>query len=326
MLSRVAESVFWMARYIERAENVARFIDVNHNLTLDLGGVVGEQWAPLVYTTGDWADFQERYAGPTRENILQFLTFDRDNPNSIAACLQHARENARAVREIISSAMWEEINKFYLWINEASRTGEALDRPYDFYNQVKRASHLLVGITEATMSHGEAWQFALLGRMLERADKTSRIVDVKYYILLPTVRLVSSPLDVVQWSALLKSAGALEMYRQAHGRITPAKVADFLLLDCEFPRSMRFCLVTAEQALREITGNHGGMFRGRSEQRLGRLRSDLVYATIGDIIDRGMHEFIDEFQDHLNQVGDAIRDDFFTLGAAPTPALAEARQ
>jgi uncharacterized alpha-E superfamily protein len=318
MLSRVAECVFWMARYVERAENVARFIDVNQNLSLDLGASVGEQWAPLVYTAGDWAAFQERKQPATRENVLHFLMFDRNNSNSIWSCLHRARENARAVREVISSAMWEEINKFYLLVREAAGDEDLLAQPYDFYAQVKRASHLHVGITEATMSHGEAWHFARLGRLLERADKTSRLVDVKYFILLPTVRLVSSPLDVVQWSALLKSASALEMYRRAHGRITPTKVADFLVLDCQFPRSMRFCLMQAEQSLREITGNTGGGFRGKAEQRLGRLRADLVYATIEDIIDRGMHEFIDEFQTRLNQVGAAIHENFFAARATPT--------
>src|SRR2546421_872457 len=155
MLSRVADSVFWMARYVERAENVARFIDVNHNLTLDLGEEIGDQWAPLVYTTGDDAPFFRRYGEATRDKVLHFLTFDTENSNSILSCLSHARENARTAREIISSDMWEELNRFYLLVRDAVRDGGTSD--YDFFAQIKRASHLLIGTTDATMSHGEAW-------------------------------------------------------------------------------------------------------------------------------------------------------------------------
>ncbi|MBL9123127.1 MAG: alpha-E domain-containing protein, partial [Planctomycetaceae bacterium] len=176
MLSRVADSIFWMSRYLERAENVARFIDVNLNLTLDLGDSLGEQWEPLVATTGDHADFRERYGSATQQNVLSFLTFDSKNPNSILSCLRGARDNARTVRENISSAMWEEVNKFYLTVRGAAAGGGMLDSPYDFYNQIRLSSNLLVGIMDSTMSRGEGWHFARMGRLLERADKTSRIL------------------------------------------------------------------------------------------------------------------------------------------------------
>src|SRR5437868_1556190 len=219
MLSRVADSVFWMARYIERAENVARFIDVNHNLSLELGDELGDQWAPLVYTTGDHEGFFKRYKEATRANVQRFLAFDKENPNSILSCVSSARENARTAREIISSDMWEELNRFYLMVREAVREGGKSD--HDFFAQIKRSSHLLIGTTDSTMSHGEAWHFARMGRLLERAEKTSRIVDVKYFILLPKASDVGTTLDVTQWSALLRSTSALEMYRRSHGRIAP---------------------------------------------------------------------------------------------------------
>src|SRR5436190_10621221 len=258
MLSRVADSVLWMARYVERAENVARFIDVNHNLMLDLGEELGDQWAPLIYTTGDHEAFFRRYTDATRENVLNFLAFDKENPNSILSCVCSARENARTAREIISSDMWEELNRFYLLVREAVKLGGKSD--YEFFAQVKRASHLLIGTTDATMSHGEAWHFARLGRLLERADKTSSIVDVKYFILLPQTADVGTSLDVVQWSALLRSASALEMYRRTHGRIAPQKVIDFLLLDRAFPRSVRYCVGFVVVSLFAITGTPEGMF------------------------------------------------------------------
>lgn len=316
MLSRVADSIFWMSRYIERAENVARFIDVNMHLAMDVGteGVrPADQWAPLVVTTGDDERFTELYGEPDQQKAIEFLTFDERNPNSILSCLSMARENARTVREMISSSMWEELNKFYLTVRAAKNTGVLVDSPFDFFKEVKLASHLLEGITVATMSHGEAWHFARMGRLLERADKTSRILDVKYYVLLPAPSDIGTPLDTVQWSALLESASALEMYRKRFGRIAPADVADFLILDREFPRAIHFCLIKAEESLLAITGGERGRFRTQAEKHLGRLRSELDYTQIAEIIEEGLHEFIDKFQGQLNKAGEAIYDTFFAL-------------
>lgn len=316
MLSRVADSIFWMSRYIERAENVARFIDVNMHLALDLGteGMSpAEQWAPLVTTTGDYERFTELYGQPDQAKTIEFLTFDERNPNSILSCLRFARENARCVREMISSAMWEELNKFFLMVRSAKGSVNLIDSAYDFFGEVKLSSHLLEGITVATMSHGEAWHFARMGRLLERADKTSRILDVKYYVLLPTLAEVGTPLDTVQWSALLESASALEMYRKRFGRILPVNVADFLILDREFPRAIHFCLIKAEESLLSITGGERGRFHTLAEKRLGRLRSELDYTQIGEIIEKGLHEFIDAFQVQVNQAGEAIHETFFAL-------------
>src|ERR1700761_315680 len=187
MLSRVAESVYWMSRYVERAENVARFIDVNFHLILDDPTASDQQWLPLVNTSGDHEDYFKRYGAPTQRNVMRFLACDPDNPNSIVSCLRAARENARTVREIISSEMWLYLNKFYLTINTATASDTCLDSPQELLSEIKMSSHLFSGLTDATMRHGEAWHFCQLGRMLERADKTSRILDVKYYILLRTV-------------------------------------------------------------------------------------------------------------------------------------------
>jgi uncharacterized alpha-E superfamily protein len=212
--------------------------------------------------------------------------------------------------------MWEELNKFYLTVRSAADGRRVLEPGFELFEEIKLASHLLYGITDATMSHGEAWHFGRLARLVERADKTSRMLDVKYFLLLPAVTEVGTPLDTIQWSALLKSASALEMYRKRHGRITPTQVADFLMLDREFPRSMHFSLLKAEESLLAITGSPGGTFRSKAEQRLGRLRSELDYAHIDEIIAGGLHEFIDRFQIKLNQVGDAISETFFAQPAA----------
>ncbi|MBX3425552.1 MAG: alpha-E domain-containing protein [Pirellulales bacterium] len=314
MLSRVADSLYWMNRYVERAENVARFLDVNYNLTLGEGGGLGHQWSPLVNTTGDHERFIELYGESNRANVVQFLAFDDRNPNSIISCITSARENARSVRETITTDMWEQVNKFYLLVRAAARAHKSGDNANAFCLAVKLASHTLVGITYTTMSHGEAWHFLRMGRLIERADKTSRIVDVQYYLLLPTLDDVGGSLDVVRWSALLRSTSALTMYRRVHGQIRPERVAEFLILDRDFPRAMRFCVLGAQNSLQHITGTAAGTFRRRSEQLLGRFRAVLDYTSIADVIQRGMHEYIDDFQTKLNEIDDAIQTDFFKQG------------
>jgi len=313
MLSRVASSIYWLNRYIERAENYARFIEVNLNLSLDLPRGTAEQWEPLVATTGDHENFTVRYGKATKKSVIQFLSSDAENPNSILSCLVAARENARSVREIISTDMWEQVNRFHLMVREAVSRGLASQSLHTFLTEVKSASHLFLGITDATMSHGEGWHFARLGRLLERADKTSRILDVKYFILLPTVAEVGTPFDIIQWSALLKSASALEMYCKQHGRISPNPVAEFLILNPNFPRAIRYCLIKAEDSLHAIAGSESDRHNNLAEQRLGRLRSEMDYIDMAEILSGGLHEFFDGFQLKLNRTDDAIYETFFAL-------------
>jgi len=312
MLSRVAESIYWLGRYIERAENVARFIDVNLALMLDQPG--DEQWEPLVTTTGDLATFRERNPGASRESVIHFLAFDPDYPNSILSCLRAARENARSVRPSISSEMWLQVNTFYLMMRDAAAARSPHDR-HEVMAEVKKASYLFFGITDATLSRDEGWHFGRMGRFLERADKTSRILDVKYYLLLPSPADVGTPLDELQWAALLRSTSALGMYRRRHHRITPERVVEFLLMDRTFPRSVHHCLLTAEESLHAITGSSPGTFGNPAEQRLGQLRAEFAFLPIEDVIRSGLHEFVDAFQVRLNLAGDAIREAFF-----PDPA------
>jgi uncharacterized alpha-E superfamily protein len=312
MLSRVANCIFWLNRYIERAESVARFIDVNLNMTLDLGEDVQGQWEPLVFTTGDQELFAKLYGLASEQNVIDFLTFDERNPNSILSCVKFARENARTVRETISTPMWEEVNKFYLAVREAKATSQTWASSYDFFNHVKLFSQEFAGITDATMTHDEAWHFSRLGRLLERGDKTSRILDVKYYLLLPSAQDVGTPLDIIEWGALLKSASALEMYRQRHGRITPAEVAQFLVLDREFPRAMHFCVIKGQQSLRAILGDQPSAGAASPPMQLiEQLRQELHESRIETIIAQGLHEFIDNFQTRVNDIGEAITQAFF---------------
>lgn len=310
MLSRVADSIYWVSRYIERSENVARFVDVNQTITL--GGAA--QWSPLIYASGDEEMFALLYGDTTPENVLRFLLFDKRNGNSVYSCLIKARENARTIRDILSVSLWEAINRFYLRVRESTRDADRyLKNPADFLARVKRGSYEVMGVMEATTSHGDAWDFAWIGRLLERADKTSRILDVKYYVLLPNVAAVGSALDIVQWSALLESTSALHMYRKQYGRIDPQSVAEFLVLDPQFPRSIHFCVAQAEKIFHNISGANDTPARERIVQEFAALRSRLESTSIRQILDYGLHEFIDNCQQGLNEIGTAMHHAFFVI-------------
>ncbi len=319
MLSRTADSIWWMSRYLERAENVARFVDVTQAIAL--GAAAGDaQWAPLVYASGDEKLFLDLYREFTQANVLGFLLFDEANPNSIHSCLRAARENARGIRDSLSTPLWEAVNRFYLRVREVMpERGRIIENPYRFLERVKRSSHQTIGVTHATMSHGEAWHFAEFGRLLERADKTSRILDVKYFILSALPVVLGSPGDTVQWSALLESTSALHMYRKRFGRIEPLKVAEFLLLDEQFPRSLRFCVDGATRCLAAIVG------AGPPVPAVGLLRdlaAELRDARIEAVVAHGLHEFVDGFQSRLNAVGAAVGAGFFV----PPPDFGQTQQ
>ncbi len=322
LLSRVADSVYWMARYIERAENVARFIGVNLNLQIDLPLAPSQQWQPLIDTSGDAEAFKERFGLATQARVIEWLAYHTDNSNSIASCLRYARENARSVRETISSEMWAQVNSMYLQI-QTQRSLPEPERMLDAFREIRMGCHLFEGVTDATMSHNEAWHFMRLGRMLERADKTSRILDVKYFMLLPSVRDVGTPYDDIHWSAVLKSVSGFEMYRKKYGRITPSDVVDFLVMDNEFPRAVRFCIKSASESLQAVTGTPIGAFRYRSEQLMGQLRAELDFTSVDTVIRSGLHEYLDRLQMKMNPIDNSLRDDF---AVRTTPATATQSQ
>ena len=324
MLSRVADSIYWMSRYIERADNVARFIDVNYHLLLDLPSVVGEQWEPLVRTTGDYDAFIATYGSITRENVLHFLVSDTLNPNSLLSCLRAARENARTIREVIPSEIWEHVNKFNIMVRDAAQDRSWMDSPGDFLSHVRMDSHLFTGLAENCMPHSEVWHFCRLGRFIERADKTLRILDVKSFLLLaPDVDGGANvevdedeTVDSIQWAALLRSASAFEAYRKRHGRIEPDRVSQFLLLDRDFPRAVLYCVLSLEDSLHAISRTPEGGFSNAAEQRIGQLAAELAYADIQTVLSQGLHEYLDALQAKLNRVGDAIFDTYFALHPA----------
>jgi len=312
MLSRVANAVYWMSRYLERAGNLARFVDVNWHLTLDLPGSGPDAWRSLIIASGDQALFEVRYHDYDAASVITFLSFDKDYPNSIAACLLAARENARAIREVIPYEMWEQINiTYHLVQSAAQRPLEVVENPYEFCQRIKRGDFIVGGIAEDAMVNDEAWHFARMGRQLERCDKTSRILDVNCHRMLPLEGDQSIVFDSIHWSALLRATSALNAFRRCRGRISPAKVAEFLLLDHEFPRSVLYGLVHAQKSLHAITGTPPGHFVSESERLLGQLRSDLSYLTIDEVFDQGLHRFTDRLQTRMNAVDACLGREFF---------------
>nr|WP_293844739.1 alpha-E domain-containing protein [uncultured Arsenicibacter sp.] len=315
MLSRVANSIYWMNRYIERAENYARFMSVNFNLALDLPPTVSQQWEPLLIATADNFLFYQHYSEPTRENVIEFMTFDKRNPNSIVSCLNYARENARTIRETISKEMWERINQLYLMVRDSAPNHAewSQTRMQDFLTEIRDGTQLFYGIIDSTITRNEAWHFGRLGRFLERADKTSRFLDVKYFTLFPEED-EGSTLDLMIWSAVLKSVSAYNMHRQQYRTLTPQGIVEFLLLDKLFPRAVAHSIRQAELSLYEIGGqNPGNGYTNQAEKAMSKLRAELEFTEVADIFKDGLHQYLDRFQIRANAVGAAIFETYFDL-------------
>jgi uncharacterized alpha-E superfamily protein len=317
MLSRVADSLYWMSRYIERAENNARIADVNLQMLLDLTNQhesdPQQQWDPIISSLEENELFASLYDKPDGKAVIDFVSLQKKNPNSIQSCLTLARENARTTSEQVSSEMWEQINRLYLFVKSDAAKKLVRTSPYEFFKRIILGSHLFQGITDATMTHGEGWDFIRIGRLLERADCTSRILDVKYHILLPSGEKVGGNVDTIQWMSVLKSCSALEAYRKVYvGQVAPWKVAEFVITHSAFPRSIRFSVDCFDAALHHISGSNETNYANEAERLSGRLRSELDYAAIGDIFKFGLHEYLEQIQDRLAEISRAMHATYCT--------------
>jgi uncharacterized alpha-E superfamily protein len=312
MLSRVANCLYWMSRYIERAENIARIVDVNLQLLLDLRNLederLAEHWMPIVQSTGDEEAFLKLRQKATGQTVTEFLVFEHGNPNSIVSSICQARENARMVRDQITIEYWEELNRLYLFIRSPDARKVWRQSPSEFFQQIKAASLHLVGIGDATIVHNEGWWFSQAGKFIERADKTSRILDVRYTSLPERgAPKTISQTEAIGWAAVLNSCSAWDAYKTIHGaEIHPVLVADFLLLNEDFPRSARFCVGELNRALRRISGVPAGRFSNNAEKLCGRLEAALQFTSVDEIFDQGLHLYLDQFQDKLNDIGRAL--------------------
>ena len=262
--------------------------------------------------------FDALYKKADEHSVIEFLSLRKKNPNSILSCLTLARENARTTREQISSEMWEQINRLYLFVQSENARRMLVASPHEFFKRVVTGSHLFQGITDATMTHGEGWDFIRIGALLERADYTSRILDVKYHILLPSGEDVGGNIDTIQWMAVLKSCSALEAYCKLYvSQVAPWKVAEFLITHHEFPRSIRYCIDSLDAVLHRISGVDENLYANEAERLSGRLRSDVDFVTIGEIFKFGLHEYLEAIQKRLVEVSDAMYATYCaSLGAA----------
>ncbi len=312
MLSRVASNIYWMARYIERAENTARLINVNTHLLLDLPKKMTFGWEPLIAITGSEEGFWRKEQAADEYNVTRYLLVDEENPSSVLSALSAARENMRTTRDIVPSGAWEQLNDLHLYVKHNVNSALNKRTRYDFLKHVIESSQLISGLVAGTMSRGEGYNFMRMGSYLERADMTTRILDVRSANLLPKQvqeeegALSLSPFDNIQWMSVLKSLSGYQMYRHhVRSRVRGPDVLRFLLQDTEFPRAFSFCLGTVERCLSSLPKNDAPL---RQVARVNRLvQSGDVYK----LAYTGLHDFMDELQLGLINVHSQIETAYF---------------
>lgn len=311
MLSRTADNLFWFARYVERADNTARLIDAASRLAAMPISYAGSsnEWESAVAATGNLGVFEEAYPEASADNVIDFLAFSPANGSSIMQCMERARHNARAVRTALTMAMWDVINGS--WLELRPFTGRRLERGAlnDFLNRVKEASLRLDGNAYRTMLRNDAYWFFRLGTLLERADATARILDVKYHVLLPREANVGGGLDYFQWSSILRTVSALTAYQWVYREsLKPWLVADLLVLNVQMPRSLAACYASICDVLDDLSSAYG---RQGPAQRLARsIRSKLQNSDIGGIFQGGLHEFLTGFIEDNGRLGRAVTEQY----------------
>lgn len=313
MLSRVADNLYWMSRYLERAEHTARLLDLNLAQMLDqTPEAMARRWERLLQSLAAPAmESNDPYA------VTEALTFDQGNQYSLVACIAQARENARQIREQISSEMYEQLNGLYLQVHRTTMEQVWHAEPHEFFRIVKDGAHLFQGITDSTISHGEGWHFIQIGRFIERATATAMLLDTQFAAL-REAPVLPLPLDYqyLDWVGLLKSCTAFEAYCRAYtADIQPTRVAEFLLLNAEFPRSVCFAAEMIQESLQAAARVTGQRHAGRAERLAGRLRASLDYAQVDELLAGDMHAYLTNVQRQCGQIHEAIYQAYITYPA-----------
>lgn len=315
MLSRVANSVYWIARYLERAENTARIVNVNTNLVLDTPKGMSPGWDPLVMITGNQEVFDQQYAEANERNVTRFLLTDANNGVSVLYCLDRARENARTVREVLPREVWEELNNLYLYARDNAQQGSSKRGRYEYVMKVIRGVQQLTGMMTGTMSNNMPYDFMVLGRNLERADMTLRILDVRSASLLPDAAELR-PFENIQWVSVLKSLSAYQMYLQYMGvRVYREGVLQFLLQDRDFPRAVHHCVLRAASALGNLPRREAVL------PQLDKVKAIITKVDVSTLDQAGLHAFIDAQEAGMADVGNAVAKVYFH--PQPLPATAK---
>ena len=333
MLSRVAEDVFWMSRYVERAVAVARLIDVTLSLELDAGIAEGEDdadlWAPLLGPASMGVSLSHLIAEgeekPSAAAVRNHLAFAADNPNSLVSCIRRARNAARGVREVISSEMWELLNTLHLSLVDARHLAEAEEAPYSFFRRMREGCQNFQGLADCTLAHDEPWDFVTLGKYLERADCVARVVYLQAHLLTMPERGAGDP--TVRWLAVLRSCGSAEAYARYYSlRVEPARVVEFLLLNPVFPQSVRFSLGAAWEALKTIHDRRAAPGSASAEVRaLGMLRARLEHAAVDEVLEEGLHAYLADVQTRITSVSDHVTRIYLRDEPQPGRVVAVAR-
>ena len=306
MLSRVANTIYWMARYIERAENTARLVNVNGHLLLDLPRRVRLGWAPLIDITGSHDGFFSRYEEADERHVVRFLVTDGANPGSILGSLQLARENARTIRDIIPREAWEQVNQLYLQARENAAASQSRRRREEYLRQIILGAQTITGLLAGTMTHDEGYDFLRMGRNLERADMTTRIIDVRSASLLPELSEELTPFENIQWMSVLKSLTAYQMYRrEMRLRVRRPDVLAFLLQERRFPRSFYHATCEVESCLRNLPHHEKPL------ESLARLQKKVLAAKPQKLQQDELHKFIDQLQLGLAKVHGQIAATYF---------------
>lgn len=308
MLSRTADQLYWMARYIERAENTARLLDVTWQMSLvpQSAEVANRSWLAALNCNGLAETYQKLHGAVEGAKVLNFMTLDEQNPISIYNCLRAARENAHSVRGTLSLEMWETANATWLEMAQRARRQLAEADYGEFFEWVKMRSSLSRGVTFGTMLHDEAFQFIRLGTHLERADNTARLLDVKYHLLAAGLTGGGAG-DYYQWGALLRSVSAFEIYRRVYRDVlTPTRVAELLILRADMPRSLLACMELVNTTLDKVANQNSA----ETTRRAGQLYAELRYARIEDIVSDDLHQFLERFTDRIYDLGNRISQDF----------------
>jgi len=315
LLAREAEDIFWLARYVERAENLTRILDVNATFSRDSRGA--QDWLPVLRLNADEERFFKRHPTASPEAVLRFYVIDRDNPTSIVSTITSARSNARTLRSLISREIWSQLNVFQKSIAALNDLALAPGQLTRLLTHLKEGCQTHTGITDGTLYRDQCWSFYWLGRYLERADQTTRLLDIKYHLLLPRVADVGSTIDIGQWNTLLRSAAGYHAYRRIQsGIISPAGIAGFLLLNPDFPRSVLLCVAEADRLIRALRADYGLAAGAEAADALAALRATLTSLTIAEVISHGLHEFCDVVQLRLIAINASLAAAFFREVAA----------
>lgn len=313
MLARDADAMYWMSRYVERAEHVARLLLVNSNLLIDVGDLAPklqeQQWYGVLNILR--CEPPPEGTASVGARVVQFLTFSQDNPNSLISCVSRARENARGIREIISAEMWENLNTLYWSLRSDDAPARFEDSADDFYRQIMTGSMLFQGLTDQTLAHDQRWLFTQVAKYLERIDVTSRVIETKYHILHGT-DFLESALRNIHWMAVLRSCCSIEGYRRKLlGDMDPNRVASFLVLERDFPRSIRHSVRMAHAAISAIRAEVNPLSIEPAERILGRLHAQLEYAESAEIFADGLPAYLQKVQLDVAEAAMAIQKSYF---------------